>query len=335
MASIVQIANKISKGIAEYGFIKLGKKECKNEEQTKQFLIIPFMNLLGYNNLDLKPEYEAHFGSKKGKRVDYAIKIKNKEPEIIIEAKSFGVKLDRHTSQLNEYFINTSSSKIGILTNGIEYRFYVSEKKTPIMHNNPFFTFEVSDKDSSSLKDLARFHKEQIDVNKIIEEANEIIFERQFNEALYLELLTPSRDLISSVYSKMNIGRRLSTQMESKISEMINIYSLKDIFDRMEAERVASGFGVITTKEELQVYNIIRTLLVQSKKINKDRINYRDQKTVFSILIDNNRLKDVCHLKISSRNKIIIINDEKIEFKNIDDLLKLKKKLIDSATNLI
>jgi len=113
MATIVQIANKISKGIAEYGFIKLGKNRCKNEQQTKKFLIEPFMNLLGYNNLDLIPEYQAYFGSKKDKRwIDYAIKITNKEPEIIIEAKKFGEKLDKHTFQLNEYFINTSSSKI-------------------------------------------------------------------------------------------------------------------------------------------------------------------------------------------------------------------------------
>ena len=70
--------------------------------------------------MDLIPEYDADFDGKKGKRVDYAIKLGKREPEIIIEFKSFGKNLDKHTTQLKEYFTNTSNSKIGILTNGIE-----------------------------------------------------------------------------------------------------------------------------------------------------------------------------------------------------------------------
>ena len=118
MPSQLQIAKNISKGINEMDFKEIGKSRCKNEDQTKQFLIAPFMNLLGYSNLDLIPEYDAGYDGKKGKRVDYAIKLGKREPEIIIECKSYGKNLDRHTTQLKEYFANTSNSKIGILTNG-------------------------------------------------------------------------------------------------------------------------------------------------------------------------------------------------------------------------
>ena len=334
MPSQLQIAKNILKGIEGKGFEKIGKTSCKNEDQTKQFLIMPFMDLLGYTHMDLIPEYDADYDGKKGKRVDYAIKLGKREPEIIIECKSYGKNLDRHTTQLKEYFANTSSSKSGILTNGIEYRFYASKERHPMMHNNPFFTFEIGDDDISTLKDLARYHKDLIDVKAIVEEANEIIFLRQFNEAMFLELSNPSRDFVKSIYDKMGIGSRMNSDMEAKLDKMINLHSFKDAIDRMVAERAANG-KIVTTKEELNAYNIVRTLLVQSNKISSDRISYRDQKTAFSILVDNNQRKNICDLRINSKGKSISIGSYKTKFKNVDDLVKMKKKLIDRALTYI
>ena len=331
MPSQLQIAKNILKGIEEREFIKIGKTRCKNEDQTKQFLIIPFMDLLGYSYMDLIPEYDAGYDGKKGKRVDYAIKLGKKEPEIIIECKKYGVNLDKHADQLNEYFENTSNSKIGILTNGFEYRFYASRDKHPMMHDNPFFTFEIGDDDMSAIKDLARYHKNFIDVNSIVEEANEIIFLRQFNEAMFLELSNPSRDFVKNIYDKMGLGSRMTSEMEMKIGEMINVQSFKDATDRMVAELAAKGSGIVTTKEELHAYNIIRTLIVQSREISSERIAYQDRKRVYSIVVDNNQRKNICDLVINKKGKSISIGSFKTSFKNVDDLVKLKKKLIDRA----
>lgn len=47
-----------------------------NEEMTKQSLILPFIQVLGfdvYSPLEIKPEYIADFGKKKGEKVDYAV----------------------------------------------------------------------------------------------------------------------------------------------------------------------------------------------------------------------------------------------------------------------
>lgn len=335
MPSKIQIAKSFSKKIEELNLNKIGKNRCKNEDQTKQFLIVPFFtNLLGYTHLDLDPEYIADFDGKRGKRVDYAIKLSKREPEIIIECKKYGENLEKHTTQLSDYFTNTSNSKIGVLTNGIEYRFYASKEKHPIMHNNPFFTFEIGDDDFSAFTDLARYHKEIIDVNSIVEEANEIIFLNQFNEAMFLELSNPSRSFVKSIFDKMNIGKRMDKPTEMKLDELINIHSFKDTIDRMTADRAAKG-NIITTKEELNAYNIIRTLLVQSSKISSDRLGYRDQKTAFSILVDNNQRKNICDIRVSSKGKKISIGDYNVTYENVDDLVKLKKKLIDRALNFI
>ena len=61
MPTVIQIAKNISKGIEGKAFAQIGKTRCKNEDQTKQFLIIPFMNLLGYSYMDLTNDVKYNY----------------------------------------------------------------------------------------------------------------------------------------------------------------------------------------------------------------------------------------------------------------------------------
>jgi len=54
------------------------KDVIKTEEATKNALVLPFFQLMGYdvfNPLEFVPEYAADFGVKKDARVDYAIMV--------------------------------------------------------------------------------------------------------------------------------------------------------------------------------------------------------------------------------------------------------------------
>ncbi|MDP3562991.1 MAG: hypothetical protein Q8R70_00725, partial [Methanoregula sp.] len=65
------------------------KQYITNEETTKHSLIIPFIQVLGYdvfNPREVKPEFDSDFGKKKGTKVDYAI-FKDEKPIIFVEAK--------------------------------------------------------------------------------------------------------------------------------------------------------------------------------------------------------------------------------------------------------
>jgi len=97
-----------------------------NEEMTKQSLILPFIQVLGfdiYDPLETRPEYTADFGKKKGERVDYAI-FKNSTPVIFFEAKSVNEKLLNHDAQLCRYFNSTKDVGLGVITNGVVQIFY-------------------------------------------------------------------------------------------------------------------------------------------------------------------------------------------------------------------
>lgn len=102
------------------------KYQNKNfkEEQTKMYLIAPFLNLLGYNMFnpdDVIAEFVADIGEKKGEKVNYALKV-NGEIEILIETKPMADDLSNHDIQLKRYF-HVTKAKIGILTNGVIYKF--------------------------------------------------------------------------------------------------------------------------------------------------------------------------------------------------------------------
>ena len=65
------------------------KDNLLTEEATKNALVMPFLNVLGYdvfNPLEVVPEYIADSRLKKDEKVDYAL-IKDNKPIILIECK--------------------------------------------------------------------------------------------------------------------------------------------------------------------------------------------------------------------------------------------------------
>ena len=114
---------------------------------------------------------------------------------------------------------------------------------------------------------------------------------------------------------------------------------MKTLSDRVIKNEIASSnSGIITTAEELQSYNIIKTMLgiARSKSIDIERVGYRDYKGFFSILIDDNQRKCVCTMHLNGGKKYIQIGDNKHEIESVSVaiLTKFKKEIVDSATSL-
>jgi hypothetical protein len=159
-----QLITFIKKELSKFDALAIAEDKCKNEAQTRTYLIEPFLEILGYNRLkDLITEYSADFGDRAINKVDYAVCVNSKVPIMVIECKKYGKKLnDKDAGQLNNYFVNTTSAKIGILTNGIEYRFYASEKKDSILNKNPFYVFNLDGYDESDFENIRERLKESV-----------------------------------------------------------------------------------------------------------------------------------------------------------------------------
>ena len=98
-----------------------------NEQATKQSLIGPFFTMLGYDLTDPRecmPEHKADFGKdRSSKPIDWAF-LHNGTYAFFVEAKEVGKKLSGYDEQLADYFAKEPSAKLGILTNGAQWRFF-------------------------------------------------------------------------------------------------------------------------------------------------------------------------------------------------------------------
>jgi predicted type IV restriction endonuclease len=332
-----QAFNFLKKSLDNFNFIKKAEN-CANEAQTKKFLIDPFFVLLNYAYDDLIPEYEADFGDRVSNKVDYAIKL-NRKDTIIIECKKLTSKLtDKEAGQLSGYFQNAKNSRIAILTNGKEYRFYSDVALANTMDTKPFYAFDIENYSDSDIEGLLDFDARIINVNDIITKAQESVFIEDFENTFFKEMTSPSPEFLKLIHKRMIFKTRYNEETENKMKELMNSSLFKSLTERIILHEIKSNSksaGIITTNEEIQAYHTIRTLLIQNKKIPNDRITYRDQKGMFNIMVDDNQKKTICQLKFTDSSKKITIHMNDYPLDSIDDILKYKNELSDRTLQLL
>ena len=172
----------------------------KNEESTKQFLILPLLRGLGYdvyNPKEVTPEFTADFHKNKEK-VDYAVYI-NGAPKIFIEAKSLGNKINKSAPQLSRYFSTFPSVRLGILTNGIEYHFFTDLNNANIMDSKPFFIFNINNYTEEDFNHLVKFSRNLYDYDSIKHMAEGLIYFQSFKSVIKEILENPNDDFIKFV----------------------------------------------------------------------------------------------------------------------------------------
>ena len=331
-----QITKEISKSFDNWD-VKKAISFSQDETQTRDFLIEPFFEILKYSKMDdYLHEYIADMGNKRGRRVDMAISLGQSKPIMLIECKRATISLtDNHFRQLNEYCLYTESAKIGIVTNGIIYDFYSrSNENNVILNESPFFTFDVTNFTDADIERLVLFYRPTLDLNSIVNEAEDVYFLSKFDDALFETLSNPSDDVIRIIYKKMG-GKRLTENVSSQLFNLINSSSLKSVVDRITQKEIQeSNTGIITTSEELRVYNIVKTILAMSSKVKDtelERISYKDFKGSFAIIVDGSSRNKICSLKID-KNLIEIDNDTfDLKGTNSVSLTEFKKELVASA----
>jgi hypothetical protein len=145
------------------------KDMIQTEEATKNAMVMPFMQALGYNvfdPLEVTPELIADIGTKKGEKVDYAI-LRDGKPIILFECKKSGGDLNiNHASQLFRYF-HVTEARFGILTNGIVYRFFTDLEQPNKMDEKPFLEFNILDFKEQDIDELKKFAKSAFDIDTI------------------------------------------------------------------------------------------------------------------------------------------------------------------------
>ena len=337
-----QIARKLKKQFDKWDYNK-AIKLSDSEAATRDYLIEPFFNILGYVKMDdYTHEYSLPVGKGKVKKVDMVITLAGKNPTILIECKKAGANLTSgNFNQLSEYFKTQISSKIGILTNGLVYKFYSSSLDDKrILNTVPFLTFDLTDFNSSDIDNLVSFNRNTIDIATILDEAEGQYFLERFDDGLYKTLLSPSRDFVKSVFTNMG-GKVLTEKNYTRIFELINSISLSDALERVKVTEASnSKTGTITTAKEIKGFNIIKTIIGMSSKIKSsdlDRISYQDKKYHFNIIVDGSIRNSICKLVFTDKGDIIEVDGTKFEIEKVttQEIIKYKTALINSVYKLL
>lgn len=141
------------------GIQNILSSSCKfgNEQATKQGLVLPLLQALGYNVFNVEeviPEAVADIGIKKGEKVDYKIRL-NEKDAMIIECKTRDSQLTlSEINQLYRYYSCVDVS-IAVLTNGNDYWFFTDSDKKNIMDTEPYEKIQISSLKSNDDIELA------------------------------------------------------------------------------------------------------------------------------------------------------------------------------------
>lgn len=318
------------------------KQFVTNEEMTKQALIIPFIQILGFdvfNPIEVRPEFFADFGKKKGEKVDYAL-FKDNNPIIFVEAKAVNENLSNHDAQLSRYFNAVTDVKLAILTNGVDYKFFTDLTSDNIMDDTPFLQIDITNLKDSDIENLNKFRKDSFNKENLIKYAEELLYTYALNDTLRELFKNPSDEFIrflikdfSDTRVTTNVIERFRPLVKKSISNAVLEIVSKGLYqdDTEEQEHQAicqcndevedheeievKKKSVVTTDEELRAFEIIREILTDASK-DITGLNYKDTTNYFSIYV-NNITKWFLRLNLDSAKKNIMI---KLDLESIEQL---------------
>lgn len=351
--TIQQIVEKIAKQ----------KDSIATEEATKTSFVMPVIAALGYdvfNPFEVVPEMDCDLVKRKGEKIDYAI-MKDENPILLIECKHCKQNLNLHDTQLQRYFV-ASKARFGVLTNGIEYRFYTDLEKVNIMDEKPFLVVNMLDLSDNDIEQLKKFHKSYYNEQDILSTAQELQITIQVKEMLNRNFQMPDDEFTRYFVRNLNDGKytaklvdqyrpivkkSIASVINDIISDRLNVAMKNENKDEkqmpqevenenqqpneMNEEKLPDGVvfqdrekGIVTIQEEIDAYNIVRSILRQY--VDVSRIQYNDYKTYFSVNIDGSTWWWICRIYIGKRSKKICLpkdnykTNEWIDIETIDDI---------------
>lgn len=334
------------------------KGMIQTEEATKNAMVMPFIQALGYNvfdPLEVTPELIADVGTKKGEKVDYAI-LRDGKPIMLFECKKCGGDLNiNHASQLFRYF-HVTEARFGVLTNGLVYRFFTDLEQSNKMDEKPFFEFNILDFKERDVEELKKFAKSAFDLDTILTTANDLKYTRAIQTKLAEWMANPSEEVVRLLSADLLGSKRFTPAakdqftaitkraFEQFVGERINerlkgamTSESPTVSDKVTTaavqEDVPSAIEptVVTSSEELEGFHTIRAI-VRNLVVTK-RVVMRDAQSYCAILLDDNNRKPICRLRFNNPQKLKFgffnaqKEEEQVALESVDDIYNYADQL--------
>ena len=296
------------------GYIKRVKDLAEhvrgNEQATKQSLIGPFLSMLGYDLTDPReciPEYKADFGKDRStKPIDWAF-LHSGNFAFFVEAKEVGRKLAGYDEQLADYFAKDPNVKLGILTNGAQWRFFTDVENPNVMDREPFarwdlFTEEPPPFDVVTLIQKAQFNAELIRAYAQRQRAQNLLVSE------LTRLLEPHTDFARLAVANIetrNLTEKVIDSWKPVVASALNEWARQRMLSAALAapqpsEPKAEASKIETTKEELDAFAAVKSLLGDDCPVE-----YEDTTAYFKIHLPTKRMWVVTRLQFRQQSLVV------------------------------
>ncbi len=287
------------------------------EEATKMALIVPFLSALGYDVYDpseVMPEYVADFATRRAgqfEKVDYALAI-NGTKVMLVEAKARGQKAEAHDGQLSRYFNGLLTTKVAIVTNGVEYRFFTDLRDKNVMDKEPFFTFNILEYDTKDIDNLKFFHRDNFEVTAITNHAEEMVYVKGMTQLLGNLLRSPSEEFVRFLVAELgtvapsyeikgritgkiidkfkpivkksiqgSLVELMTRSLSQEITQPVELEVEQEI-EEEEKQQESQESKVVTTAEEIEAFEKIKAITQTSMSYNFE-LQYKNTASYFGI----------------------------------------------------
>lgn len=189
-------------------------KACNNDESTKMYLVLPLLRALGYDSTDPLEVYPNHetdpVDGPEGSKVyvaDFAV-LRDGQPVIAVGANKSAADLVAKRGSIGMYFSAWPSAKLGVLSNGIVFEFYVDSVEPGVMDSDPFLTLDLATMaEAGPSEDVAEAllyaTKPLLDPDKIAERAHLQLVKKRLRAAFIEEAQGPSEELCRAMLGRV------------------------------------------------------------------------------------------------------------------------------------
>ena len=284
-----------------------------NEQATKQSLIGPFFTMLGYDLTDPRecvPEYKVDFGKDRStKPIDWGFKHTGAFA-FFVEAKEVGRKLAGFDEQLADYFAKEPNVKLGILTNGAQWRFFTDVVNANVMDREPFAKWDILADEPPPYDVITLLQKAQFNAELI-----RTFAQRQHAQNLLVQeltrLLEPSTEFAKLAVANIETRNLTQAVVESwkpivanAIQEWAKQRTLTAVLlapAPVSSKEVADTAGKIeTTQEELDSFEIVRKVLGLDKPVG-----YEDSVAYFKVHVFEKRTWVCARLQMNRKHPLV------------------------------
>jgi hypothetical protein len=214
-----------------------------SKEKTKNALLLPFFNALGYdafNVREVEPGHAVELGEEV-RNVDYAVKIDG-APAMLFQCEEAATDLDAFNGDPLFRHLGVLDTGLVVLTNGRTYRFFADLGGGGAVDGRPFLEFDLLDYEAEQITFLKLLTKSAFDTDEVLSAA----YERKYTRLLQNYLVRQREDLdahflrfLAAQIHEGEVSEEILDRFQPVVQKLLRQFDM----EKRKIQRQATGKG--------------------------------------------------------------------------------------------